>query len=228
MLPQPLAAVIFDMDGLLLDTETVCRDAMFRVCTDFGYAMTDDLFLSLVGSPKEANEKRLTAHFGVAFPLLDFEKGCRAAMRDICVSNVPLKPGARDLLEFLGRARIARGVATSSGRDEAEEHLERAGVLALIDVLVARDDITHGKPHPQSFLRAAERLGAKPAQCLALEDSYNGVRAAHAAGMATIMVPDMLPPTPEMRLLCIAVAESLTEVRHMVERALSPAPSSAG
>ena len=224
MIPQPLAAIVFDMDGLLLDTETVCREAIFRSCADLGYAMTDELFLSLVGSPKEANDKRLTSHFGAAFPLPDFENGRRAWMRELCASSVKLKPGARDLLEFLKSARISSAVATSSGRDEAEEHLRHAGVLPLIDVLVAREDVTHGKPHPESFLRAAELLAVRPQQCLALEDSYNGVRAAHGAGMATIMVPDMLPATPEMRILCVGVMQDLRQVQAAIERVLSLAP----
>jgi beta-phosphoglucomutase-like phosphatase (HAD superfamily) len=104
-------------------------------------------------------------------------------------------------------------VATSSRSPHALSHLGTAGLLELFDTIVTRDDVTNPKPDPEPYLLAASRLGIAPAACLAIEDSHAGVRAAHGAGMQTIMVPDLLPPSDEVRALCDAVMQSLHEVR---------------
>lgn len=221
MIPAPLSAVIFDKDGVLLDTETVVRDAMFRACADLGYEMVDELHLSLIGGARDANDAKLTAHFGAAFPLAAYRERCRIHFEDFCRSGVPVKPGARELLQFLKERRIPRAVATSTRRDRSEENLKRSGLFGLIDVLVARDDVRFAKPHPESFLKAAELLDVPPSQCLVLEDSYNGIRAAHAARMATIMIPDLLEPMPDISALCVGVLHSLDHVQHAIQRSLS-------
>lgn len=228
MIPAPLEAVIFDMDGLLLDTEALYRTAIFEACAQVGHIMEDALHRRFIGAPKETSAALLKAHFGADFPLLDYYGHCHAAFERLCVDGVPLKPGARDLLEFLKDRGIPRGLATSSDRRPAEDHLARAGVLELLDILVTRSDVTSGKPHPETFLKAAEGLGANPARCVALEDSHNGVRAASAAGMATIMVPDALQPTEEIRSLCAGIVDSLAQVQRaleMIERTAREAES---
>ena len=111
-------------------------------------------------------------------------------------------------------------VATSTARPKAEAQLKKAGIFHNFDVLVTRSDVAIGKPHPETFLKAATLLGVDPASCLALEDSHNGVRAAAAAGMSTIMVPDLLPPTPEIAGLCVGVLQSLTDVRIRISQQL--------
>ena len=108
---------------------------------------------------------------------------------------------------------IPTAVATSSRNPHAQHHLGAAGLLDLFDTVVTRDDVVNPKPHPEPYLTAARRLGVDPLQCLALEDSHAGVRAAHAAGMQTIMVPDLVHPSEEIRALGIAVMESLDHVR---------------
>ena len=221
MIPSPLSAVIFDKDGLLLDTETVVRTAMFQAAADLGYEMADELHLSLIGHARDANDVALRSHYGADFPLLDYRERCRIYFEDICRDEVPVKPGARELLALLKARRVPTAVATSTGRARSEENLRRTGLDGLIDVLVTRDDVGSAKPHPECFLKAAALLGVRAGECLALEDSHNGIRAAHAAGMATIMVPDMLEATPEIRNLCAGVVQSLHEVRAAIERSLS-------
>lgn len=221
MIPFPLAAVVFDMDGLLLDTETLYRTALFEACADLGREMADALHLSLVGAPKDAAAALIMAHFGPDFPLLQFDARCKVIFEGLCGEGVGLKPGARDLLAFLKGRGVPRGLATSTARETAEGHLRQAGLFDLLDVLVTRTDVAFGKPHPETYLKAAELLGADPLRCLALEDSHNGVRAASAAGMATIMVPDMLQPTDEIRSLCIGVVGSLEQVQFALEDCLS-------
>ena len=107
-------------------------------------------------------------------------------------------------------------MATSSSRRSAQEHLTHNGVYDRFHAIVAREDVERHKPNPDPFLKAADLLGVAPEHCLALEDSHNGVRAAHAAGMMTVMVPDLLAPTDEMRSLCLAIAESLHDVRRIL------------
>ena len=221
MIPSPLSAVIFDKDGLLLDTERVVRSAMFASAVDLGFRMTDELFLSLIGHSREANDALLRAHFRADFPLADYRERCRIHFEDLCRTEVPVKPGARELLQFLKERGVPTAVATSTGRARSEENLHRTGLMTFVDVLVTRDDVARAKPHPECFLKAAALLGASPAECLVLEDSHHGVRAAHGAGMATIMVPDMLEATEEIRDLCAGVLNSLDEVRARIQHALS-------
>jgi HAD superfamily hydrolase (TIGR01509 family) len=221
MIPKPLTAVIFDKDGLLLDTETVVRKAMFQACEDLGHRMTDALHLGLIGQARDANDATFMAHYGADFPLADYRERCRIYFEDICRTEVPVKSGARELLAFLKERRIPAAVATSTGRARSEENLRRTGLGEFVAVLVSRDDVRLAKPHPESFLKAAALLGVSPRECLALEDSHHGVRAAHAAGMATIMVPDMLEATPEIRGLCAGVVPGLAQVQELIERSLS-------
>lgn len=228
MIPDPLDAVIFDMDGVVLDTERLYRTALCAACTEQGQAMPDRLYLTLIGIPKEAGAALLHAHFGGGLDLDRLEQACEAHFAALCPSGVPLRPGVERLLRYLRGAGIPRGIATSTARRTAEAQLRAAGVLDWFDVVVTRDDVVNGKPHPEPFLKAAAALGARPAQCLALEDSYNGIRSAAAAGMATVMVPDLLPPTAEMRRLCKEVAPDLATVHvWLAARPVSAAPGHA-
>ena len=127
-----------------------------------------------------------------------------------------LKAGVVELLDVLDELGLPRAIATSSPRDHVERHLAHHGLSSRFDAVVARGDYARGKPNPDPFLKAAEALQAKPSHCLALEDSHNGIRAAHAAGMMTVMVPDLLEPTAEIGALCVRIADSLHEVRDLI------------
>lgn len=217
-LPRTPRAVIFDMDGLLLDTERVYREAIFDTCDRLGFPMTDDLMHLMIGVPWDTNRVQLAEAYGAAFPFDAYLDGTLARFGEICTAGVPLRPGALELLQHLEAIAMPIALATSSGRTTAEDHLTSAGVRSFFETLVTRDDVERGKPHPEPFLKAARHLDVEPALCLALEDSHNGVRAASSAGMMTVMVPDLLEATPEIEALCTHIAADLHEVRGILER----------
>ena len=212
---SPLA-VIFDMDGLLCDTETVYRDAMFAAAEALGYVFDFNLMTSLIGLPSASADALVQAHFGAEFPFADFDGRVSASVAAACDFGIALKPGVPELLDRLDALGLPRAIATSSSPRSVEAHLGKSGILPRFDAVVARGDYARGKPYPDPFLKAGERLGVAPKDCLALEDSHNGVRAASAAGMMTIMVPDLLDATEEMVALCLHIAVDLNEVREML------------
>ncbi|KKB77753.1 haloacid dehalogenase [Devosia soli] len=208
----PFKAAIFDMDGTLLDTEVVFKTIVFEVCTDLGFEMTDDVHRSMVGGSHERTNQLLIEAYGVSFPYALFDEKCRVSMRERSHGGVPIKPGVEEFIAALRDRGIPLAVATSSRNPHAQHHLSAAGLLHMFDTVVTRDDVVNPKPHPEPYLTAAGRLGVDPVDCLALEDSHAGVRAAHAAGMQTIMVPDLVNPSEEILALGIAVMDSLEHV----------------
>jgi HAD superfamily hydrolase (TIGR01509 family) len=216
-LPRPVKAVVFDMDGLLVDTEQVVFEAMKAAVGGFGLEMPFDLFKRLVGLPAAASDLIVIEHFGAGFDLEAWRGGVRRHFLDIAAAGVALKTGVVELLDVLDARALPRAIATSSGRESVEHSLGPHGLIQRFDAIVSRELQTHHKPHPEPFLKAAQALAIDPADCLALEDSHNGVRAAAAAGMMTVMVPDLLDATEEMHALCVRIARDLHEVREMIE-----------
>jgi HAD superfamily hydrolase (TIGR01509 family) len=209
------------MDGLLLDTERLYTRSIFATCSALGYQMSEELHLSLIGGPWETNRTQLLAAFGDGFPAEVYRAKCEAGYLSLCAEGIPLRPGALELVKFLEERAIPMAVATSTARAMATYHLQEAGLLDKLQALVARDDVVHGKPHPESYLKAAGYLATDPAECLALEDSHNGARSAIAAGMTTVLVPDLLPATSEIAGQCAHVARDLHEVLEIFARVAS-------
>ncbi len=220
-LPRPVEAVVFDMDGLLVDSERLFRDSMMEVSRLRGRELPLEVFLAMVGAPREQNRLVALGHFGADFDFDDWIEAVSVHARAQMAQGSPLKPGVLELFDHLEGLGLPMALATSSGRDSVGRQLGPSGLLDRLQAIVARDDYVRGKPNPDPFLVAAERLGVPPEACLALEDSHNGVRAAAAAGMMTVMVPDLLEATDDIRALCAAVAESLHEVRGLVGRQTS-------
>jgi beta-phosphoglucomutase-like phosphatase (HAD superfamily) len=216
MLPRKPAAVVFDMDGLLFDTETLSQEAIVLAAAEGGHDVAPDVFTQTIGLPWAPCRALLLSHFGESFPVDQFREAWVRHFWVIAETRLELKPGALELLDTLDEFHIPRAIATSSYQSTVERHLTAHNLMGRFDEIVGHGDYQRGKPAPDPFLRAAERLGVKPALCLALEDSHNGVRSAAAAGMMTVMVPDLLAPTDELRNLCAFVACDLHEVRSAV------------
>ncbi len=215
-LPRPVKAVVFDMDGLIVDTETAARDFFFAVAAGLGHDFPVHVYAQMIGAPSPHGRNALQAHVGPRVDLDPLWQGWNAQFEVMVQAGVALKAGVVDLLDHLDAAGLPRAIATSSPRRDVEGHLAHHGLRPRFHALIARGDYAQGKPHPDPFLKAAEALGVAPELCLALEDSHNGVRAAHGAGMMTVMVPDLLDPTEEMRGLCVRIADSLHEVRDLL------------
>lgn len=215
-LPRPVAGVVFDMDGLLIDTETLWRDAQLAEAEVRGLAMPMSVIESMIGLPWPQNHDKLRAHFGTGFDTETYIEATVSRYQTAKHGGVALKAGVVELLDRLDALGLPRAIATSSARMVVVDHLGPLGVLGRFDAVVAHGDYERGKPHPDPFLAAATAIGVEPQGCLALEDSYNGVRAAHGAGMMTVMVPDLLPATDEIGGLCVAVVGTLHAVRALL------------
>jgi HAD superfamily hydrolase (TIGR01509 family) len=213
-------AVVLDMDGTLLDTEGAYRAAFLAAAAALGRTVDEAFYATLIGISSRERGPMVSARYGPDFPWAECLREYRARKAGLLADGVRAKPGAAELLAELAALGLPRAVATSATRRTALLALDRAGLLGAVTALVARDDVADGKPHPAPFLRAAKVLGVPPSRCLAVEDSPPGVLAARAAGMRVVMVPDALPPTPELRKSVVAVAADLREVRALLRRGL--------
>lgn len=206
-------AVLFDMDGLMLDTERMARAAWTRALAEHGYQLDDRSYLNIVGRTVRDAESVLIDLFGVDLPFKKvFEQRQAFYEADIETNGIPVKAGLIDLLDFLEANHITKAVASSTPRWFALHKLERVGIRTRFDVLVCGDEVPHGKPAPDLFVEAARQIGYPARLCVALEDSEAGIMAAHQAGALPIMIPDLKPATPEIAGLAYGVYSSLSEV----------------
>ena len=215
-LPRPVAAVVFDMDGVLFDTETLYEKAALAAAREVGIPMTSEFFRGTVGSPWPVVRQQLLDHYGADLAVDELSDISRRIFHELADTQQILKPGVLELLDLLDQLALPRAVATSSSRPTVERHLQRHGLAGRFGGIAAHGDYARHKPHPDPFLKAAELLGVAPQSCLAIEDSHHGVRSAASAGMMTVMVPDLLPATDEICALCLHVAADLHEVRRLL------------
>lgn len=204
-------AAIFDMDGLLLDTERVCMRIFQEACEVQNLPFYEDVYLSIIGRNAAGIETIFRKAYGENLDRLHLEWRTRynAVVKH---QAIPVKDGVVELLEWLKAQGLPIAVATSTAKEVAKIKLELAGLSKYFDNLTTGCEVSHGKPDPEIYLLAANRLDVEPSQCLAFEDSNNGVRAAVAANMVTYQIPDLVEPCDEVKQFVHAIVPSLHEV----------------
>ncbi len=203
---------IFDMDGLLLDSERHARDAWETVLTELGWDFDHAFHLTVVGRNLADSRKLFRDRYGAAFDF-DHAMGLVRELLDTqaAAGGIAVKPGAEALLTELAKRGIAKGVASSTPNEKIVLNLQLSGLLGHFSILTSGSEVKRGKPAPDIFLLAAERLGADPSRCLVFEDSSYGAMGALAAGMGVVVVPDLKAPTAEVGQRALRVLDSLEE-----------------
>ena len=216
-----LKAVIFDVDGTLLDTERIYMQAWKDAAAELGYVMTDESLRKTRAVNAKDAARIFETEIGNGF---SYEKTrpirVRIAEEIIDRESPILKPGVLELLDFLEEKGIRKAVASSTNTKTTREHLAINGLADRFEVIVGGDMIAKGKPNPDIFLKAAELLGEAPEECIVVEDSPAGLRAGNAAGMRTVLVPDQAAITQEIIDLSDIQLESLREMPAYIENLL--------
>lgn len=212
-------AVLFDMDGVIFDSERLVIDCWKVVADKYGIPDIETVCYQCMGLTYEATEQVYRRRYGDAYPYERYKQ----EVSDLFHARydggrLPTKPGVREILAWLQERRIPVALASSTRLASVRQELGEAGLLPFFQVVKGGDDVVHGKPAPDIFLLAAKQLGCDPAACYVLEDSPNGIRAAAAAGMHSIMIPDLQEPDEEMRRLAEVILRDLREAQAYLER----------
>lgn len=207
---QRFDALLFDLDGLMIDTEKIGLDGWRKAGVELGIALTEATLAGLVGLAHGRTEAYMTEQLGDA----ELARTLRAASNRhyhhaMNHGELPLKTGIENLLDWAQAQSIPRAVATSTQRSMADLKLGRSGLIRYFEVTVAGDEVVHTKPAPDLYLAAATKLDVEPARCIVLEDSHYGVLAARAAGMRVILVPDLMALQEEHQEQAMAVCRDL-------------------
>lgn len=212
-------AVIFDMDGLLLDTEKLLVKFWVQAANEAGFPMTRENALSIRSLHRKFAIPYLQGLFGEDFDYVKI-RSRRMELMNEYLSNHPLelKDGAKELLDYLRENNILTAIATATDLERTEKYLRRVGIFECFDKIVCATMVEQGKPKPDIYIYAAKQLGLEPSECVALEDSPNGVKSAADAGCKTIMVPDLTEPDEELLNLIFAKANSLRDVINIIQK----------
>lgn len=212
-------AVVFDMDGVLFDTERLCRDSWIEVARQQGLPDMDRIFPRCIGLNANDSRQIVLGAYGSDFAYDEFRAKASDWFWEYIEKNgLPIKPGVKELLGWLSENHWKVGLASSTRGSSVLRHLEQAGIGAYFQTVVTGDMVEHSKPLPDIYLMACEKLGADPKQTFAIEDSPNGIRSAYRAGMCALMVPDMIEPDQEMQDLSSRIFRDLFEVLEYFRR----------
>ena len=214
-----IKAVLFDMDGTLIDTERYYRIFWPKAMAEFGYHMTDEQVLSMRSLGRPFAPAQLRSWFGEE---LDYYaiRARRTEMMEECLDRegVRLKPGAVEILEELKRRGIIAAVATATPLERTEKYLNATGIRPYFSHIISATQVKEGKPSPDIYLYACEQLGLKPGECLAVEDAPNGIMAAYRAGLSVVMVPDQTQPDEELEQYLYACVGRLDDIKELLAK----------
>ncbi len=215
-------AAIFDLDGLMLDTESVSHQAWKRAMADFGYTLEDDLYHKIIGRVIDDIQVIFAEVYGSDFPLKKiYKQRFHYVDEYIEKCGIKIKPGLLEVLDLLDAAKLPKAVATSSPAKCAMRKLAAAGLAERFQVILCGDNVPNGKPAPDIFLMTADKLKVSADACLVFEDSENGLIASHNAGMTTILVPDSKQPSPDIAELAFKIFPSLSDAAVFLKKILN-------
>ncbi|MCL2718296.1 MAG: HAD-IA family hydrolase [Lachnospiraceae bacterium] len=213
-LRKSLNTIIFDMDGIIFDTENMFLDCWRRIAAEYNLKDIDEVYRRVIGFHAEATKALYMDFYGQDF---DYDKlnGLTIDMffQKADTEGIPVKSGAKEILEYLSENNYQIGLASSTAAHLVKQQLGNAGLLKYFKVVVGGDMVEKSKPSPDIFLEACRKIGTPPEKAYAIEDSFNGVRAAYSAGMKVIMVPDIVKPDEEIKKLTVKILPNLLEVR---------------
>lgn len=211
-------AVIFDMDGLMIDSERVTYNEYVKKLHLLGHDdFTEDVYINCLGKNKAGICQVFFDHYGDDFPMVEVWDDVHVWIDDELRRHVPKKKGLDELLEYLKKNDYKTIVATSSGRARVDEILGNAGITEYFDDSICGDEVTHGKPDPEIFLTACEKLGVTPDEAIVLEDSESGILAGYRGNIDVVCVPDMKYPGEEYESKVTKMVDSLLDVIDYLE-----------
>ncbi|MBS6196710.1 MAG: HAD family phosphatase [Clostridiales bacterium] len=216
-----VSGVVFDMDGLMLDTERVIKYSWEMMGKKLGYPDFGENILNTLGRNREWRNRYFTEKYGKDFPLQEFLDGYHRIYEEYEREHgIPKKKGLLELLELLKEKQIPMAVATSTHQEHSVPELKKQGIFSYFQEIVTGDMVERGKPDPQIYRTACEKLGVLPEKAIALEDSYSGIRSAHSAGMKVIMIPDLLADNDPVKECLYGKMESLSMVAQWMREGL--------
>ncbi|KRM22288.1 HAD family hydrolase [Latilactobacillus graminis] len=211
--------IIFDMDGLLVDSEKIYYQANVRAAKEMGFAFTPADHQAILGTTDAYLRNYFKQKLGSADAAAEFiDRSYRNVAAVIATDGVAIKPGLVTLLDYSDAHGINRVIASSNFRSMVDDFMQSTGLQARFDQVVAGDEVTHGKPHPEIFLKALDKLALPAANALVLEDSPNGVMAANQAAIPVIMIPDLIAPTEVTQQQTLATVADLAQVIPYLEK----------
>lgn len=210
-------AVIFDMDGVIFDSERLVLEGWQEIAAKYGIEGIEEVLPRCLGVNAQATREIFREYYGQEFPYDEYKKEASALFHSRYGNGrLPLKPGVRELLSYLKEEGCLVGLASSTRQGIVEQEIRDAGLMPYFDNLVCGDMLKRSKPEPDIYLKACENLDVEPRMAVAVEDSYNGIRSAKRAGMVPVMVPDMVQPDEEMRSLAHKICKDLFEVKNWI------------
>lgn len=206
-------AVVFDMDGVIFDSERAVMQCWKEVASRHNIPDIEKAILACTGTTMVRTREIMLDLYGADFPYDEYARESSAIFHSrYDGGRLPMKPGVKELLTFLKERGKKIALASSTRQQVVTDELRDAGIIEYFDRIICGDMVSRSKPAPDIFLKACEELNVSPSDSYAIEDSYNGIRAAHAGGLHPIMVPDLLPADEEMQSLAEIVLPNLTSV----------------